>query len=99
NMLVDKYIIPRTREVLLYHTGISNSSIEQRLNSSLDYGSDFSADISVITSTKRKGNLKHLIKELNMQNNVNLQIVLLTNGYKLNQEEIESLTQDRKSVV
>ncbi|MFC3900395.1 hypothetical protein [Aliicoccus persicus] len=47
--------------------------------------------VSVVTSTKRKWTLKDYVERLNNQANVQLQVVLVTHGFIMDQSEIRAL--------
>src|SRR5699024_9686274 len=89
-MYLNKIVLKKTRELFINNTYIFTGSL-------LDVFKDQSsapnckADISVIVTTKRKESLSGLIQNLNSQYNVNLEVILLTHGYKLNVSEEDAL--------
>src|SRR5699024_8332666 len=46
-------------------------------------------NVSVITSTNRKHNLSRYIEQLKNQNLVNIQLILVTHGFELSEEELK----------
>jgi len=81
---LDQYIIPKTRKAFLDNTRLLK--YKKNNNSQLN-----NINISVITCTKRKGYLNSLIDRINSQRHVNLEIVLLTHGFTLNEQEKNKL--------
>src|SRR5699024_4793356 len=89
-LYLNKMILKKSRELFLNNTYIFTCSIIDILNNKLNT-SKKKADISVIVTTKRKESLTGLFKNLNLQNNVNLEVILLTHGYELNMSEQNKL--------
>lgn len=78
-IFLDKAIIPKTREAFLNNTFLHSSKVREE--------SDKSIDISVISSTMRKDNIFDLISRINNQNQVNVELILLTHGFTLTEKE------------
>ncbi|WP_462420191.1 hypothetical protein [Salinicoccus sp. Marseille-QA3877] len=84
----DKHIIKKTREAFLKYTFILNENIITTLSGSKEklQVKKNKIDISVIVTTKRSENLTNLVNDLNIQQNVNMQVILLTHGYILDEK-------------
>lgn len=90
SILNDHYLIKNARSVYLDNSLMQCNSLSDILNEKNIHKKDIK--ISVVTSTVRKQNLDDLITRLNHQNYVQLEIVLLTHGFKLTNSEKEQLT-------
>lgn len=89
-LYLNKMILKKTRESFISNTYIFTSSLLDIVNGETKT-MNCKADISVIVTTKRKESLTGLCKNLNSQNNVNLEVILLTHGYELDEAEQNEL--------
>lgn len=78
------------RQALKYNTFILNSSLLEFIKNKNNKKN--TPQISVITSTNRKENLEFYIAQMNEQKDVDLEINLVTHGFKLTENEQEYYT-------
>src|SRR5699024_144316 len=82
----DKILLPLQRKVYLENTFTKYESIFELTK--IQKGVETDIPISVITSTNRKHNLKDYFQQLINQKYINLQVILITHGFKLSDKEI-----------
>lgn len=87
----DKYLIPLQRDILINHTFIFYDKIEDLI---ITEGIEKKAYISVITSTNRKHNIPRYMKQLGAQSHVKLQVILVTHGFILSNNEIKKIQEE-----
>lgn len=88
-IFLNRILLKKTREVLINNSYVFFENIIELLNSNNKISKK--AEISVIVTTKRKENLATLFTDLNKQEYVNIEVILLTHGYKLSNREIAEL--------
>src|SRR5699024_9258285 len=84
----EKFVLPNQRKLFLNHTFMAQKDL---------FNSDTEVKpipTSVITSTNRKYNLSNYIQRLNSQKLVEIQVTLITHGFKLTKQE-EDLIYDQ----
>ena len=85
SILNDHSEIKKSRNVFLNNSLMKYNNLPNILNG--HYNDSNKVKISVITSTIRKNNIFNLIKQMNQQNFVDLEIILLTHGFTLSKTE------------
>lgn len=81
----DKNIISKTRKALINNTEILYGDIV--LSEKESSKKIYTENISVLISTKRKEFIQSFLSQVNQQEHVNLQIILLTHGFKLSSRD------------
>lgn len=85
----DKILLPLQRKAFLKHTFVHYNSLASLYAKNEE--DSINIEISVITSTNRKSNLDSYIKQMNKQNFVDLQVILVTHGFELEQYEKDKI--------
>lgn len=88
----DKILLPLQRQVYLSNTFTKYKSILELLE--MENEIETKVPVSVITSTNRKHNLKSYFKQLINQKDVDLQVVLITHGFEIDNKEIMKYHKD-----
>lgn len=84
-ILNDHLLLQKSRSAFLNHTFLRSNDLVQIING--NHKPVEPIKISVVTSTVRKNNLEKYIQQMNNQNFVELEIILLTHGFQLNEDE------------
>lgn len=90
-MFMNKMLIKKSRQAFIEQTFICQNNNNIFCNKVACSSDKNFGNISVIVTTKRKENLKNLFVDLNNQEKVNLQVILLTHGYELDNSERKEL--------
>lgn len=94
SILNDHNILRTSRRVFLNNSLMRYNQLPSILNGDGFISKDIK--ISVVTSTIRKNNISNLIEQMNKQNYVDIEIILLTHGFRMNEDDILKVKEQSK---